>query len=75
MRQVDCSVEDFQQGRYLVDFPYTLYRQYWERTGGQKHLCLTFIPEQQVRMDFLDLIFSPDPWGPDRHPYNPYVAV
>jgi len=78
-KQIDCSVEDLQQGRYLVDFPYAYYRLtavLRTAQGAQKQLRLTFIPGATgPHYDALDLTFSPDPSDPDGHPYNPYVAV
>jgi hypothetical protein len=46
-RNINCSVEDLQKGRYLVDFPFAYYRLTAVLTtaqGAQMPLRLTFIP-------------------------------
>jgi len=78
-KKIECSVEDLQQGRYLVDFPFAYYRLtavLRTAQGVQRQLRLTFIPGATgPHYDALDLTFPPDPSDPDGHPYNPYVAV
>lgn len=78
-KQIDCTVEDLQQGRYLVNFPYAYYRRtavLKTAQGTQKQIRLTFIPGATgPHYDALDLTFPPDPSDPDGHPHNPYFAV
>jgi hypothetical protein len=66
-------IEDLQQGRYLVNFPYACYRlpAVLRTALGAR---LTFIlGATGLHYDSLDLTFSPDPSDPDGHPYNPVL--
>jgi hypothetical protein len=78
LKQITCSVEDLEQGKYLVNFPYALYKLNAALTttnGEQKSLNLSPIPGIENTYDYLELSFPPDPGDPDGHPLNPQVAV
>jgi len=75
-KEIECSVEDLHQGRYLVNFPYAWYRLtavLKTAQGPEKQLRLTFIPGASgPHYEAFDLTFPPDA---SDNPHNPYTAV
>ena len=78
-KNIDCSVDDLQQGKYLINFPFAYYRLTAVLTtvnGVQIPLRLNFVPGATgPRYGYLDITFPPDPSDPDGYPLNPEVAV
>ena len=79
LKQITCTVDDLETGKYLVNFPYAWYQLSAVLTtanGAQKNLVLSFIPDDSgTTHNYLDVTFPPDPASMDNYPLNPQIAV